>query len=139
MSNQTLSQNIASVKTNTAIRIAAGLALSFISGIMLTAAFAPYNAWPLVFAAFVPLIIAQYRVISAKLSNLAPAVTTGTWLYLYFGPSFFPRGIMLGVAAIRIPISIFISMHINPRIYVIQKDRKKIIRKFESESTIFRF
>ena len=100
MSTQTLSQTIASAKTNTVARIAVGLALSFTSGIMLTAAFAPYNAWPLVFVAFLPLIIAQYRVMPAKLSSLAPAVMIGTWLYLYFGPSFFPGGIMLALPVI---------------------------------------
>jgi len=100
MSNQTLSQPIAFVKTNTAARITAGLALSLVSGIMLTAAFAPYNAWLLVFVAFIPLIIAQYRVMPAKLSSLAPAVMIGTWLYLYFGPSFFPGGIMLALPVI---------------------------------------
>ena len=80
MSTQTISQPIASAKTNTAVRIVVGLALSLVSGIMLTAAFAPYNAWPLIFVAFIPLIIAQYRVMPAKLSSLAPATMIGTWL-----------------------------------------------------------
>ena len=52
MSTQTLSQPIVSAKTNTAVRIVIGLVLSLASGIMLTAAFAPYNAWPLIFVAF---------------------------------------------------------------------------------------
>ncbi|MGB7872767.1 MAG: hypothetical protein WBL25_00175, partial [Anaerolineales bacterium] len=106
MSTQTLSQPVASAKTNTAIRIAIGLALSFASGIMLTSAFAPYNVWPLVFVAFVPLIIAQYRVMPAKLSSLAPAVMIGVWMYLYFGPSFFPGGIMLALPAIGFLINL---------------------------------
>ena len=87
-------------KTNTAIRMFMGLALSILSGLMLTAAFAPYNAWPLVFIAFLPLILAQYRVMPAKLTSLAPAVFIATYLYLYFGPSFFPGGIMLALPAI---------------------------------------
>ena len=107
MSNQTLSQPSASAKTNTATRIAVGLVLSAVSGIMLTAAFAPYNIWPLVFVAFIPLIIAQYRVMPAKLSSLAPAVMIGTWLYLYFGPSFFPGGIMLALPAFGFLINLF--------------------------------
>jgi len=100
MSTQTLSQSVVSTKTNTAARIVVGVALSFASGLMLTAAFAPYNVWPLIFVAFIPLIIAQYRVMPAKLSSLAPAVMIGAWLYLYFGPSFFPGGIMLALPAI---------------------------------------
>jgi apolipoprotein N-acyltransferase len=100
MSTQTLSKSVSFAKTNTAARTVVGVGLSVISGIMLTSAFAPYNAWPLVFVAFVPLIIAQYRVMPAKLSSLAPATMIGTWLYLYFGPSFFRGGIMLALPAI---------------------------------------
>jgi len=96
MTNQTHSQP----KTNTAARIVAGVALSFIGGLMLTAAFAPYNAWPLIFIAFLPTLIAQYRVLPAKLSSLASAVMSGVWVYLYFGPSFFTEGIMLALPAI---------------------------------------
>ena len=88
--------NISS-KTNNAARLVVGLVLSLVSGIMLTISFAPYNAWPLIFVAFLPTIIAQYRVLPAKLSSLASAVMTGTWVYLYFGPSFFPGGIMLAL------------------------------------------
>jgi len=106
MSNQALVQPIASAQTNTAVRIAVGLVLSFVSGIMLTAAFAPYNIWPLIFVAFLPLIIAQYRVMPAKLSSLAPAVMIGVWMYLYFGPSFFPGGIMLALPAIGFIINL---------------------------------
>ncbi|MBT3712084.1 MAG: hypothetical protein HOG15_01895, partial [Anaerolineae bacterium] len=82
------------------VRIIIGLALSLLSGLMLTAAFAPYNMWALIFVAFIPLIIAQYRVMPAKQSSLASAVFIATWLYLYFGPTFFPGGIMLALPAI---------------------------------------
>ena len=93
-------------KTNTAIRMLIGLALSILSGLMLTAAFAPYNAWPLVFIAFLPLILAQYRVMPAKQSSLASAIMIATWVYLYFGPSFFPGGIMLALPAIVFVINL---------------------------------
>ena len=63
MSNQAIAQPVASTKTNTAARIIVGLVLSFVGGLMLTASFAPYNAWPLIFVAFIPTIIAQYRVL----------------------------------------------------------------------------
>ena len=43
----------------------------------------------------------------AKLSSLAPAVMIATWLYLYFGPSFFPGGsIMLALPAIGFVINL---------------------------------
>ncbi len=82
------------------IRTLIGLALSVLSGLMLTASFAPYNMWALIFIAFLPLLIAQYRVMPAKLSSLASAVFIGTWLYLYFGPSFFVGGLMLALPLI---------------------------------------
>lgn len=81
-------------------RIAIGLALSVLSGVMLTISFAPYNVWFLVFIAFLPLLIAQYRIMPAKHSSLASAVMIATWLYLYFGPSFFQGGIMLALPVI---------------------------------------
>ncbi len=97
MSVQTLTQPLALTKANTAVRMAVGLLLSLLSGVMLTVAFAPYNAWPLIFVAFVPLILAQFRIMPAKHSSLASAVMIATWLYLYFGPSFFVGGIMLAL------------------------------------------
>ena len=84
-------------KYSSTIRITIGLALSILSGIMLTVSFAPYNAWALIFVAFIPLLIAQHRVMPAKHSSLAPAVFIATYLYLYFGPSFFLGGIMLAL------------------------------------------
>jgi len=107
MSNQAIAQPITSTKTNTAVRIAVGVALSFVSGLMLTAAFAPYNFWYLIFVAFLPTIIAQYRVLPAKFSSLASAVMAGVWVYLYFGPSFFGGGIMLALPAIVFFINLF--------------------------------
>ncbi|MCL4835307.1 MAG: hypothetical protein KJZ86_22905, partial [Caldilineaceae bacterium] len=106
MSTQTFSQTFTPVKTNTAVRLVVGLVLSLISGVMLTLSFSPYNAWPLIFVAFVPLIVAQFRVMPAKFSSLAPAVMIATWLYLYFGPSFFPGGIMLALPAIGFVINL---------------------------------
>ena len=84
-------------KYSSTIRITIGLALSILSGIMLTVSFAPYNAWPLIFVAFLPVLLAQYRIMPAKHSSLASAVMIATWLYLYFGPSFFSGGIMLAL------------------------------------------
>ena len=87
-------------KYSPTIRFTIGLLLSVLSGIMLTVSFAPYNVWPLVFVAFLPLILAQYRIMPAKHSSLASAAMIATYLYLYFGPSFFPGGIMLALPVI---------------------------------------
>ena len=84
-------------QVNPTARLVLGMALSFLSGLMMTAAFAPYDVWPLVFIVFIPLVLAQYRIMPAKYSSLAPAIMIATWLFLYFGPSFFTGGIMLAL------------------------------------------
>lgn len=76
------------------------IGLSILSGWMLTIAFAPYNQWVLVFVAFIPLMVAQMRVMPKSLSSLASAVMIATWLFLYFGPTFFQGGIMLALPVI---------------------------------------
>ena len=88
-------------------RILVGLALSILSGLMLTAAFAPYDLWPLAFIAFVPMILAQFKIMPSKLSSLASAFMIATWLFIYFGPSFFVGGIMLALPAIGFALNYF--------------------------------
>ncbi|MCP5096313.1 MAG: hypothetical protein GY943_12245, partial [Chloroflexi bacterium] len=99
MTTQAIPQTESTHQMSAALRMAIGLTLSVVSGVMLTLAFAPYNAWPLIFVAFLPLILAQFRIMPAKQSSLASAVMIATWIYLYFGPSFFPGGIMLALPA----------------------------------------
>ena len=84
-------------QSNSLTRVVVGILLSLLSGIMLTAAFAPYNLWPFVFVAFLPMILAQYKIFPDKLSSLGPASMIATWLFLYFGPTFFGGGIMLAL------------------------------------------
>jgi len=106
MTAQTPSYTSVSVNPGAAVRVAAGVLLSVTSGVLLTLSFAPYDAWPLIFVAFLPLIIAQYRVMPARQTSLAPAVMIGTWMYLYFGPSFFGGGFMLALPVIGFTISL---------------------------------
>lgn len=84
-----------------------GIILSITSGFLLTISFAPYNIWPVVFIAFIPQIIAQYKFLPKRLSSLAPAFMVSTWLFLYFGPSFFGQGIMLLLPIIGFIIDFF--------------------------------
>ncbi|MBC8504939.1 MAG: hypothetical protein H8D34_08790, partial [Chloroflexi bacterium] len=94
-------------KSNTFTRVVIGLLLSLLSGVMLTAAFAPYNMWPLVFVAFLPMIAAQYRVFPAKVSSLGGATMIGAWVFMYFGPTFFWGGFMLALPAVVFVINFF--------------------------------
>lgn len=83
------------------VRIIAALALSVISGAMLLLAFPPYGVWPLMWIAFVPHLLAQYRLFPTKWSSLAPAVALLIWLGPFmarlFGTQFGPVFTFLGV------------------------------------------
>jgi len=65
-----------------------GLALALTSAALLTLAFPPYNLWPLIWVGFIPMLVAQYRLMPQKLSSLAPAVAIGGWLGGYLVPIF---------------------------------------------------
>jgi hypothetical protein len=65
-----------------ALRIIIGLALSALSAVMLFFMWSGRgNLWPLVFVAFVPMYVAQYRLLPRKLSAVALAIAAfGYWL-----------------------------------------------------------
>jgi len=81
---QTISQPKQATKVALVARIGLGLALAALSAVLLTVAFPPYNLWPLIGVAFVPMLLAQYRVMPRQWSSLAPAVAVGGWLGLFF-------------------------------------------------------
>jgi apolipoprotein N-acyltransferase len=75
-------------RTRTVGRIGAGLGLAALSGILITLAFPPYNLWPLIWIGFVPGIVAQFRVMPARIGGLAYGVMIGGFFWGYFGPMF---------------------------------------------------
>jgi len=62
-----------------AARIAIGLAVAASSGGIATLAFPRYEIWPLIFIAFIPMAIAQHRLLPRNWSPLAPGVTIGAY------------------------------------------------------------
>ncbi|MBL8531988.1 MAG: apolipoprotein N-acyltransferase [Hyphomonadaceae bacterium] len=54
------------------VRTLAGLVLAASSGALATLAFPPFDLWPLIFVAFVPMAVAQHRVMPRALAPLAP-------------------------------------------------------------------
>ena len=56
------------------VRIGIGLALSALSGVLLLLAFPPYGVWPLMWVGFIPLVLAQYRLMPRRWSSLAGLV-----------------------------------------------------------------
>lgn len=70
--------------TTPSIRIPLGLALAALSAAMLVVAFPPHNLWPLIWVGFIPMLLAQYRVLPPRAAALAPAVAYRGWMGVYF-------------------------------------------------------
>ena len=70
------------------MRIALGCALAALTGVLATLSFSPYDAWWVVWFAFVPMLVAQYRVLPARWSSLGPAVGVGGFVFGYVGGAF---------------------------------------------------
>ena len=56
-----------------------GIALAILSGVLAALAAPPFPLWPLIFVAFVPMLVAQHRVLPARWSALAPGIAYGLW------------------------------------------------------------
>ena len=56
------------------LRLVAGLLLAFASGLLAVVINPPGGWWPCLFVAFVPMLVAQHRVLPRSLSGLAPGV-----------------------------------------------------------------
>lgn len=79
-------------KFSTPLRMVVGVALSILGGIAFTLAFPPYELWPLALFGYVPVLIAQYRVLPPRFSALGSAIGIAVWLQGYLGPVFAPIG-----------------------------------------------
>lgn len=80
---------------NSWIRVGSGIILSVTSAILLTLSFPPYNLWLFIWVGFVPMLVAQFRVMPRKLSSLASAITVGGWLGGYLVPIFAGSGLYM--------------------------------------------
>jgi apolipoprotein N-acyltransferase len=77
------------------IRLGISIALSVLSAVLLTLSFPPYSLWPLIWVAFIPMLVAQFRVMPRKISSLASAIAIGGWLGGYLTPIFAGSGIYM--------------------------------------------
>ncbi|MBN2046834.1 MAG: hypothetical protein JW750_03225 [Anaerolineaceae bacterium] len=73
---------------STGARYVFGILLSAVSALLLALAMPPYGIWPLAVIGFLPMIIAQYRVLPARHSSLANAITISGLVALYIMPAF---------------------------------------------------
>ncbi len=85
------------------LRVLIALLLSAVSGVAFLLAFPPYGVWWLIWIGWVPMLVAQYRVIPPKLSMLPPAVAVFVWLQGYLGPVFGGSGLFMEY----LPLAIF--------------------------------
>lgn len=93
------------------IRVVIGLLLSVAGGVAFVLAFPPYEIWPLVFIGFVPVLVAQYRIMPPKLTSLASATAIAVWLQGYLGPVFAPVGTFM----VWLPLMAFVLSFIFDR------------------------
>jgi apolipoprotein N-acyltransferase len=63
-----------------------GLAVALATPVLVLLANPPVGIWPLIFVAFVPMLVAQHRVLPRRWSWLAPAVGVGGAYAVYFSP-----------------------------------------------------
>ncbi len=84
-------------------RLLLGLMLSITGGIAFVLAFPPYEIWPLALVGFVPILVAQHRIMPPKISSLATAVGIAIWLQGYLGPVFAP----IGTYMVWLPLIVF--------------------------------
>lgn len=99
------------LKVNNLVRVLIGLLLSAVSGLAFLFAFPPYGAWFLIFIGWIPVLIAQHRIMPRKLSCLAPSVALFVWLQGYLGQVFAPiPTFMRYLPAMIFVISIFLEL-----------------------------
>ncbi len=67
-------------KRENSVRFVVGIALSALSGVMLLLSYPPYGLWPLMWIGFIPMFIAQYRLMPRKWSSVAVAIANLVWL-----------------------------------------------------------
>jgi apolipoprotein N-acyltransferase len=88
-------------------RTAVGLTLAISSAALLTLAFPPYNLGLLIWIGFIPMLVAQYRVLPAKLSSLASAVAIGGWLGVLLVPMFGGKSFFMATIPLLTAIFVF--------------------------------
>lgn len=69
-------------------RVAVGLFLSLVSAALVTLSMPPYGIWPLAILGFLPMILAQYRILPERMSSLASAITIGGLVGFYIMDAF---------------------------------------------------
>jgi apolipoprotein N-acyltransferase len=94
----------------TSNRILLGLALGLLGAVLYIFAFQPYSVWPLAFVAFVPMLIAEQRILPLRWSGLGRGLGIGLFLIVFLlslfggGPTMW---IFFAIPGVIILISVF--------------------------------
>lgn len=80
-------------------RIGAALMLSILSGVGIWLALPPYGVWPLAWVGWVPVLLAQYRLMPRRFSMIPPALATYIWVKGYLTPVFGGSGLFMAYLA----------------------------------------
>lgn len=91
------------IKNSYAARTIIGLLFSISGGFAFVLAFPPYEIWPLALFGFVPILVAQHRIMPPRISSLATGTGIAVWLQGYLGPVFAP----IGTYMVWLPLFVF--------------------------------
>jgi apolipoprotein N-acyltransferase len=89
------------------LRTAAGLGLAVLSAVLLTLAFPPYNLGLLIWVGFIPILVAQYRLLPTKISSLASAIAIGSWLGVLLVPMFGGKSFLMAAIPLLTGLLVF--------------------------------
>lgn len=67
-------------------RVAIGVLVALLTPALVALAFPPFGVWPLIWVAFVPMVLAQHHVLPARWSPLAVAIGVGGTWAVHFSP-----------------------------------------------------
>ena len=92
-------------------RVALGVLLALGSGGLANLAFPPFELWPLILVAFVPMVVAQHRVMPARWSGLAVGLGVGAYFagQLTPGLSFAGAGVAIVFQLLPLYLAIFVT------------------------------
>jgi apolipoprotein N-acyltransferase len=93
LTEERLAEAPAVAAPDTRRRIVLGLALAVLTGVLGTLALPPFGIWPLIWVAFVPMLVAQHRVMPRRWSGVAFGVGFATYLAPQITPGFTEAGL----------------------------------------------
>ena len=88
----------------------AGLALSALTVGLVALAFPPFGLWPLILVAFVPMIVAQHRVMPARWSGVAVGVGIGGMFAVHLSPGLADGEVKLVFQLLPLYIAVIVAL-----------------------------